>query len=302
MRQILKKAVFWGGVSLSVFSLSAQAGDCGLNAACQSDVVIRSTPSHSIDPMYIYSQNPMGHLRSVQYLGTPSVNIMRVHSAQPVAELSDAPGGIKGDCLPYASQYCRKSDVVPQAVAQPVAQPVITPPAMPAPVVAAPVVTERVVHVGGGYDPSKFEPRIYGSMERVPGIAHIPTSIVDRSHANAHAWLESGQVQPQPVIQVPQAHLGTLTQTVTIAPEVAPYGGSVGADGTYWEKVSGATTIDGMSATQVVCKRQAPQIHVQHDVHAAPSPAGCIEPSAMPMMSGYTSSQPVMAGSSRYGH
>lgn len=344
MRKVLKIAALTGGLSLSLVSSSALAGECGYGPTgpnCTAKVVTHSGPAPQIDPVHIYSQAPMGHLRSVQYLGSPSVNITRIHGVQGTPSLSDAPSAFTGGCTPESTHYCRQNMPSPA----PMPAPVITPPApaMPAPVITppAPQVTERVVAIGGGYDPSKFTPRTYGSNELTPGIAHIPTSIVDRSHENAIAVLNGGMTQPQAIASggtVPhpsmitnnvQHNAGTLSQningstahTMTMAPQTNIYPGSMAGDGSYYEQVSGPTTIGGMQATQVICKRQAPQVQVQSPVIGMPMPVPTAMPSAcqsVPMnapMSApmqrygtampHTQPAPIQSGrfaSSRYGH
>jgi len=335
MRHLLKTAAILGGLSVSLVGVSAQAGECGYGKAgpgCNTMVVVHPGVAPSVDPMHVYSTAPMGHLRSVQYLNTPSVNVMRVHTMGATAQLSDAPSRFTGDCMPESTQYCRQMPAA-APVKGPVAMPMMQP---SAPMIAppAPIVRQQTVHVGGGYDASKFAPRTYGSTAMVPGIAHIPTSIVDRSHANAHAVLNSGMTRPQPFASggmVPHpsmmggqsvsstvvAHgsiapvassqsmsmshmsgghmMGTVNRTVTMAPETNVYPGSMSGDGSYYEKVSGPTMMGGAQATQVICKRQAPQVNVQHPVVGVPTPT-CVAP----MHS--LSAMPQLAGGSRYGH
>ncbi len=347
MRHLLKTATILSGLTLTIGTTAALAGDCRYNGApnCQPQVVTHPGGTPSVDPMHVYSQAPMGHLRSVQFLGTPSVNITRVHGAGPSASLSDAPSAFTGGCTPESTHYCRQG--AQQAMPAPMPMPMV---AAPAPVIAAPVAqpTERIVAIGGGYDPSKFIPRTYGSNELTPGIAHIPTSIVDRSHANATAVLNSGRTQPQPIASggiVPHAgminsgvsyrqapiaapapmvghmgapmggtYMGSVTRSMQMAPDTNVYPGSMAGDGTYWEKVSGPTRVDGLPATQILCKRQAPRVNVQSPVIGVPTPVptpimtqNCIQqpmpqPMPQPMMHGRAPMPMAGYGSSRYGH
>lgn len=312
MRLIIKKAAILGGLSVSLLSTSAFAGGCfpgPVGPVCSPDVIAHPGGASQIDPMHVYSQRPMGHLRSVQYLGTPSVNITRVHGAQGAPSVADTPSSFTGGCTPESTHYCRAGNTMPAPVMAPPA-PVYTPApviAPPAPVMAqpAPQITERVVAIGGGYDPSKFIPRTYGSNELTPGIAHIPTSIVDRSHENATAVLNGGMTQPQAIASggtVPHPSMvsssamssgssyssssfssqnysgmggnviGSVTNSVTMAPTTNVYPGSMSSSGTYYEKVSGPTMVGGMQATQVICARQAPRVDVQSPVIGVPSP------------------------------
>jgi len=321
MRQVLKITAIVSGLTLSLGSTAAWAGNCGFGASgpnCTPNVVTHPGGESRIDPMNVYASRPMGHLRSVRYLGTPSVNITRIHGQHGIASITDAPSGFTGGCTPESTQYCRQGGAVSTPAPMPIpmtaglhspfplAAPAIAQPApvisAPAPVIAAPApIAERVIHVGGGYDPSKFVPRTYGTNELTPGIAHVPTSHVDRSYENAHAVLNSGMTQPQPIISggsVPYptmsnstmaaisygstpsytgsamgaGHIGVINQTVTMAPETNVYPGSMSGDGTYWEKVSGPMSMNGLSATQVICKREAPRMNVQRPVIGVPTP------------------------------
>ncbi len=339
MRKVIKLAAITSGLSLSLMANSALAGDCRYGSGgpnCAPAIVAHPAPAPSIDPSHIYAQGPMSNLRTVQFLGTPSVNITRIHGAHGGPAITDSPSGFTGGCTPESTHYCGQTSAAPAPA------PVIAPPApmvvAPAPVIAppAPQVTERVVAIGGGYDPSKFIPRTYGSNELTPGIAHIPTSIVDRSHANATAVLNGGMTQPQPVVSggtVPHPSMmsggystastvtmpptmsrtitmpptrsgnvvGMVSNTVTMPPQGNVYPGSMAGDGTYYEKVSGPTMMGGMQATQVICKRQAPRLQVQSPVIGLPTPVptGVVESCQsvpMPM-----APAPVMSGTQRYG-
>ncbi len=302
MRLMFKKAAILGGLSVSLLSTSAFAGGCvtgPTGPVCTPGVVTHQGSAPTMDPVHVFSQSPMGHLKTVQYLGTPSVNITRIHGLPNAPQLSDAPSGFTGGCMPESTGYCRER-VAPVSAPAPVMAPPAPVMAAPAPVIAppAPQITERVVAIGGGYDPSKFIPRTYGSNELTPGIAHIPTSIVDRSVENAMAVLNTGKTQPQPIASggiVPTPSMvssvkmsppapvmsgnvmsgnviGMVSNTVTMAPETNVYPGSMSADGTYYEKVSGPTMVGGMQATQVICRRQAPKVNVQSPVVGVPTP------------------------------
>jgi hypothetical protein len=241
--------------------------------------------------MTIRNENPMGHLRTVNFQRAPNVSITRVHGLQSTASLSDAPSGFTGGCHPTSTSYCR----------QQVGRPVHVELAAPAPVFQAPA-APVTVRTGGGYDASKFTPRTYGDASLVPGIAYVPTSKVVRDPAAAQQVLDSGQTRPQDIV-VPGTgtapHLGmvghrapvqqnfggsqfsgvTQTQGLVLAPtrvgpsfgqpstpvlqRTGPLAGSfaspIANDGTYWEKVSGPTRFGNTTATTVICKRQAQQ-------------------------------------------
>lgn len=157
---------------------------------------------------------------------------------------------------PTSTAYCRAPQGTPVKVAR------YMPPA-PAPFYVAPVpAAPRVTH-GSGYNAANFASRQYGSTHFVPGLAHIPTSIVDRSpitHING----------------VPQPHVRSVTtanrSAVTSGHSVAGGGNVIGSVVTgqysyqpagggelYWEKTSGPTVVDGLPATQIICRRQAPR-------------------------------------------
>jgi hypothetical protein len=281
--------------------------NCGNNAvqSCQTPVVYGPAPRPQVDPVMVRSQAPMGHLRSVHFSGSPNVNITRIHSQQSGINLSDAPSSFSGGCMPHSTQYCRQGGV-----------------AAPQPVIAAPLPAPAPV------DMSKYQSRTYGSTEMVPGIAHIPTSIVDRDYDRAMAVLNSGPIPARPAVNggtVPHpTMMGRSTTTTTVyqssgtmqpitpprviqspapmmpqpiiaAPLPAPVMTQSQQTGGYWEKASGPTMVDGMQATQVICRRQAPMpapIMAAPQPISPPMPVNCVN---APMMGG------VLAGGPRYG-
>jgi hypothetical protein len=283
----------------------------------------------------------------------------------PNVGLADAPGGFTQGCHPQSTTYCRSGHQGSAAVSTTSVRTasVAAPTYSPAPVMQAPIVApqphmprqhvqERVVAIGGGFDPSKFTPRIYGDPYTItPGIAYLPTSIVDRNPYRAQAVLDAGPggVTPaltgmpigplptprpyrmaapqtammaprppvmmhQPMMQAPNVHAPQayaprvqpymMQRPMVQAPMMHPrpqymsgpqvqpsiptghpgaagapykmshgrYGSTVGADGTYWEKVSGPTQIGNMTATQVICKRRLPQPAPRHYPTPYPAP------------------------------
>ena len=183
-------------LSLLASAAPALAGGC-MNGApnCNMGVqVLPSTPAQ-FGPMTVQTAHPMGYLRHVDFQRAPHVSITRVHGMMPSAALSDAPSGFTGGCHPTSTQYCRTDVGTPVTVDMAPAPVVATPYIAPAPVVAQPLRS----YTGQGYDPSKFAPRQYGDNTFVPGIAHVPTSYVDRSPANAQAALNSGRAVAQPL-------------------------------------------------------------------------------------------------------
>lgn len=281
---------------------AANAGNCA-GPDCAINVQYTPSMAPKFGPMTVSNNHPMGHLRTVDFQRAPNVSIMRVHGMAPTANLSDAPTGFSKGCHPQSTQYCRQDGVVaPVPLKQPGYSQQVRIPTNYAlqqrPVAPAPIRT------GQGYDASKFVPRQYGENTFTPGIAHIPTSIVDRSPENADRALNSGRTVPQPLasggvaprpsmiaptrqpvysqqVRIPDTFRGPRSFSygpVTPAPRPMPmampmgrmagapvlqsngaYGSTVGADGTYWEKMSGPTMLGNTMATQVICKRQVKQ-------------------------------------------
>ena len=191
------------GLSLAAFSTPAIAGGCGFGASANCGVGVNVIPSEapSFGPMTINNRNPMGHLRTIDFQRAPNVSITRIHGIAPTASLADAPSGFTGGCHPSSTQYCRANAGTPvsvQAAAPVYSAPVSAAPIVSAPVVAAPVQTLRS-WTGQGYNASNFQSRQYGDNTFTPGIAHIPTSIVDRSPVNTQTILNSGRTVPQPI-------------------------------------------------------------------------------------------------------
>lgn len=206
-----------GVAGLLSLSGVAQAGSSCARPDCQLGVKYIPGNAPQFGPMTVSSTQPMGHLRTVNFQRAPHVNIMRVHGLRPTAALSDAPSAFSQGCHPVSTRYCRQDgDAVNAVVAPPVTTaqpPVMQAPIMPRPVVQAPILRAPIVrapmvqapaprlrsYTGQGFDPSKFTPRQYGENTFTPGIAHIPTSIVDRSPENADRALNSGRTIPQPI-------------------------------------------------------------------------------------------------------
>lgn len=288
------------GLGILVTSAPAIAGGCGYGSTsphCQMGSSVNLGQAPSFGPMSVNVQQPMGYLRSVNYQRAPNVSITRVHGMMPSASVSDFPSRFTGGCHPSSTTYCRQDqgtpvDVVfntPQVSAAPqFSAPQINVPSFNyAAVPSAP----RVVAVGGGYDPSKFTPRVYGDNTLTPGIAHVPTSFVDRSPINAANALASARVSTtsygsmnlspsysttgHQILSTGSQLAGGLTSTqnlslATTASNPFPSGNPVISTGSsnptspvdstggYWEQVSGLTAFGDTIATSVVCRRQAP--------------------------------------------
>lgn len=315
--KLISKALL-GALTATVLAAPAFAGGhCG-GGNCATPVQVMPGYAPEFGPMTIRNENPLGHLRSVNFQRAPNVSIMRVHGMGPTADLADAPSGFTGGCHPTSTTYCRQDAGRPVQVA-PVQAPVI--------------------RTGGGYDPSKFAPRTYGDASLVPGIAYLPTSKVIRDPAAAQQVLDSGQTRPQDVV-VPgrdiAPHMGMVaqrapqvqyqpayqsqqfrapglmnTQGLFLAPTrggpsygqpsapvlqqsgpfAGSYGSSVAGDGSYWEKVSGPTAFGNTIATSVICKRQLPTRTINPVI-------GVPVPVPVPVQQGC---QTVHAPSGRYG-
>ena len=278
-------------ISSLVFVLSAPsalAGNCGSFSGpnCDAGVVYNNAGAAIVDPLHVNIAQPLSGARSVHIRTAPSVSITRLYGQQhALAGIKDAPSGFAGvnSCTPTTTQYCRQpvSAVAARPVQIQAAPQFIAAPVVAAPIVAAPIV-QQSVRVGSGYNPAAFAPRQYGEDVFTPGIAHVPTSYVDRSPHTAERLLQSGTtrtashrtfnpVQAAP-IAAPVAHSFASHSTVTshvASPVTAhvPTGKTtpVDANGGYWEEVSGPTLFGDTLATRVVCRRQAPvqQVEVQ---------------------------------------
>lgn len=289
--KLISKALL-GALSAAVMAAPAFAGGNCNSGNCGTPVQVMPSYAPEFGPMTIRTEQPMGHLRSVNFQRAPNVSITRIHGMGPTAGLSDAPSGFTGGCHPTSTTYCRQDAGRPVQVIAPA--PIVQAPAQPV-----------TIRVGGGYDPSKFAPRTYGDASLVPGIAYLPTSKVVRDPAAAQQVLDSGQTRPQDVV-VPGTgtapHMGMVRQqpvfmggpqmrALALAPTrfgpsfgqpgapvlqrsgpmAGTYGSAVAADGTYWEKTSGPTAFGSTIATQVICKRQLPR-RVVNPVIGVPTP------------------------------
>ena len=269
------------GLSLTALSTPALAGGCGIGSPANCDVGVNVIPSEApkFGPMTIHNSHPMGHLRTVDFQRAPNVSITRVHGMAPTAALADAPSSFTGGCHPGSTQYCRASvGSASPTIAS--ATPVYSAPIVSAPIVSAPVVSAPLrTWTGQGYNPSNFQPRQYGDNSFTPGIAHIPTSIVDRSPVNAQSFLNSGLTVPQPTVS------SSSYANAPVAAGNGLYASNVGADGTYWEKTAGVTQFGNTIATQVICKRQLPRQTVNPVVRvpvAVPTPVPYTVPVSVP--------------------
>ena len=236
--------------------------------SCNPGVTVYPGQADALAPVGSYSTAPFGYLRTVEYKNSQNVNIMRIRSRAPMVALADRPSAFSSGCNPSSTAYCRAP------AARPVSVSLSAAPVMAAPIYAAPIMSApRVVAVGSGYNPANAAPRQYGSLDFVPGIAHVPTSIVDRSPITHIDGVPQPQVSsvttaamsvatmsapmyraPRPHMARPQMGGNVLGHVVTGTRTYQPAGG-----GGYWEKTSGPTIVDGLPATQILCRREAPR-------------------------------------------
>jgi len=260
-----------GLTSLSslVFIIAAPnvaAQSCGTYGAqdCNPGVVYNSSGAPSFDPLHVNVAQPLQGARSFNIRTSPNVSITRIYGQQPLANIGDRPSGLTGGCNPATTSYCRQNVGTPVSIS-PIQAPVFSGSVISAPVIAAPVqtispVVTPTVRFGGGFNPAAAQPRQYGENVFTPGIAHVPTSYVDRNPHTAERLLASGVTRSHTSLSVP-----TTSSSIQLAAPVSHSvsGGitsPVEADGGYWEQVSGPTLIGDTLATQVVCRRQAPVV------------------------------------------
>jgi len=191
--KLISKALL-GALSAAIMAAPAFAGgNCG-GGNCGVPIQVLPSAAPQFGPLTIQNQNPLGHLRSINFQRAPHVSITRIHGLGPTAGLSDAPSGFTGGCYPGSTTYCRQNPGLPVQVQLNAPAPVVSAPVFSAP--AAP----QVFQSSGGYDASKFTPRVYGDASLVPGIAYLPTSTVVRDPAAAQQVLDTGRAVPQPVV------------------------------------------------------------------------------------------------------
>lgn len=246
---------------LGLMSGPAFAGgpsNCG-SPGCDTGVAYIPAPTGHSGPTTIENRTPYDFLDSVHFQRSPHVSITRVHGLAPTIALADAPSGFTSGCHPQSTTYCRSalqakrpstlspaptytqtsstrapSTLAPSTLAP---APIIQAPVVQAPVMQAPVpvpvpmpMPSRVVAIGGGFDASKFTPRIYGDPYTItPGIAYLPTTVVDRNPYRAQAVLDAGPGgvtpaltgMPMGPLPAPRPYDWSTQQTRTIAPRPA---------------------------------------------------------------------------------
>ena len=272
---------------------TAYAGNCGqgsYGSNCAPQVISHPGKYMAPAPVHVYNSAPFDYLKTFEYKNTPDVNITRVHSMQSTAGtgLADHPSAFGSDgCNPVSTMYCRGSG-------------------MPA-TGGTPVNVTLYGNAGNSSTATTTmatSGKMYGSLDFVPGIAHVPTSIVDRSpithidgipQPQAHSVTTLGSsshtisgtvnnntaqmagpvVGPMPMypqITPPASNGQFLGHVITGEHTYQPPGG-----GAYWEKTSGPTIVDGLPATQILCRRAAPKpnpirVRTVSPVYGVPQP------------------------------
>ena len=243
--KLISKALL-GALSATVMAAPAFAGGNCASGNCGTSVQMMPGYAPQFGPMTVRTENPMGHLRSINFQRSPNVSITRIHSMAPTAGLSDAPSSFTGGCHPTSTTYCRQEAGLPVQVEFNTPAPAPAPVYAPAPVVQMPA-QPRTVRIGGGYDPSKFAPRTYGDASLVPGIAYLPTSKVVRDPAAAQQVLDSGRTRQQDVV-VP----GTGTAPHMGMVQTQPAYGGVNLPGTFSpQAVYGGVNLPGTFKPQM---------------------------------------------------
>ena len=241
---------------------------------CNPGVVVHPGGADPLAAVHTYANAPYGYLKTFDYKNSPNVNVMRVRSRAPMVNLNDVPTGYRGGCNPSTTGYCRAGGARPMAAPMPVMRPMLRP--MPRPmIVQAPVMRAPVeVRTGQGYNPANFASRQYGSNVLTPGTAHIPTSIVDRSPithiggvpqqrvssvTTVNGTYGQGYSNPRPVMGMRPAPRPAMRPRMggNVIGHVSGGSYTYRTAGTpdYWEKTSGATVVDGLPATQILCRR-----------------------------------------------
>lgn len=211
----------WAAQALAGHPLAPVAGCSGVGN-CDTGTAFLPAPHGHDGPMTIQNRTPYDYLDSIHFQRSPHVSITRIHGMTSGAGLSDAPIGFKGRCHPQSTVYCRTDGL---SVATGPAQ--IAPSPLPHPQISTPPIqSSRVVAVGRGFDASKFVPRVYGDPYTItPGIAHVPTSIVDRDPYRAQQVLDSGRAVYNPLTPggVTPALAGVPVNTTPVPPPLPPH-------------------------------------------------------------------------------
>lgn len=291
-------------------SVTAQAGQpypappCAGPGPCDYGIhVLPSRPVHQ-GPVTVQHRTAFDHYKSIQFQQAPHVSILRVHGRPQTVGLSDAPSGFTGGCSPSSTRYCRsEADQtdhvidVPSPTPHPVPAPQPLPLPKPYPVpkpspIVRPVPLPRPIPapcqpVHGPCGPQGVHPFAMSGASATtstPSVVTIPapmtSSMSSQTVPSVPPHMVSGSVIAAPLPTgsgYPQLAGGPVLSgpTLSSGPIASGTGASrygIQPDGTYWEKVSGPTTVGGLTATEILCKRQVPG-HGTSPVCRTPAPA-----------------------------
>lgn len=266
---LIGSAAFIGfsGAVVSVQSASAgHAADCGPNGDCAMSVKVLPSPAPIYGPMTIENRTPFDRRHSIQFQRAPHVSILRVHGLAPSAELSDGPSGFTDGCHPSSTKYCRVHNN----------DPLLTGP-MPQPWQQS--VQRSGQQSGAQTQPRPTPPQI---LQPLPILTppphqrpiHRPVPLHVQRPAPQHVQRPTPMPAPRPMPAPARPQLGPVPIRAFTTPPVPQAQGTivspVGIDGSYWEKVSGPTLVGGLTATEVLCKRQLPA--PPNPVYGVPQP------------------------------
>ena len=215
---------------------------------CSTRSVVHAAAADPLAPInYTYS-NPYGYLKTFAYKNTPDVNIMRVYARPPMSPLNYVPIQFSGSCYPTVTRSCTNQVIASAPAPSPIYEPVIRP---------APIPVMRPAPL---------------SIVRPPVVQHMPFAPV-------------APVAPIAPVQYQTNNMGMSGNMMggNVIGHVS--GGSYtyqkqgSAD--YWEKASGATTVEGLPVTQIVCRR-AGSASTSHTVNVVRPVIGV--PTPMPTM------------------
>lgn len=237
-------AAMLSGAAFLAIAPAAFAG-CNINnGPCAPGVNYTSAPYRTA-PINVHYGQPFEHLSSVTYKQTPNVNVLRVQTGADYAALDQAPGAYWQDC--------KNSSGAP------------------------------VAYCGGGQSAGRFGPAPAMPMPR-PAPSAMSGSFMsgasvqgfDLGHTSRSGYTGG------PVVNTPgHAYVSHNTivhrmpaqwgQSQYSSSSYSPSGQSATSSGG-WRQVSGPTVVDGMLATQVICKDPAPAPVVQKQAYQVVRP------------------------------
>jgi len=210
-----------GGLAFTAISPAAFAG-CGGYAGQPVNAcnpgAVYSASPYQTAPVQVAYGQPYDYLNSVNFKQTPNVNVLRVQSGAALAPLSGYPTAFWGGCSNSAGAPS------PYCGA-PAARPVYAPSSAP---------VSSVQYGNAGLTPGHAYVSHNTIVHRIPPVVATPSET---------AMLRSRQTTSYSSYSAPSYSAGTSVGT------------SVGGG---WKQVSGPTVVDGMLATQVLCKQPEP--------------------------------------------